>query len=303
MCARYWKYNRKSQARFKRQSRPHKTAKHRPKGKEGATQSPKIKQKIAQGMSGSAVAGWRLWLFRIIALTVIPPLLFLLLELGLRIIGYGFSPSAIIECEVNGKACYCNNAKFAWQFFPPTIARESSPFAFPADKSNSTYRIFVLGASAAAGTPDGAFCFGRILQVMLRQQYPQANFEVITIAMPAINSHVVLEIAKDCAHHQADLFILYLGNNEVVGPYGAGTVFTPLSSNLPRDERLVNLSLLPTCGTKFFQYAGDWKKIYSEDFTADEKEKIVSSLKKALGEAGFKVEKSGERSSKTGEAR
>lgn len=64
-----------------------------------------------------------------------------------------------------------------------------------------------------------------------------------------------------------------------------------LLSNLPHDERLVNLSLLPTCGTKFFQYAGDWKKIYSEDFTADEKEKIVSSLKKALGVAGFTVEK------------
>ncbi len=64
-----------------------------------------------------------------------------------------------------------------------------------------------------------------------------------------------------------------------------------LLSNLPRDERLVNLSLLPTCGTKFFQYAGDWKKIYSEDFTEAEKEKIVSSLKKALGVAGFKVEK------------
>jgi len=64
-----------------------------------------------------------------------------------------------------------------------------------------------------------------------------------------------------------------------------------LLSNLPHDERLVNLSLLPTCGTKFFQYAGDWKKIYSEDFTGDEKEKIVSSLKKALGKAGFKIEK------------
>jgi HAD superfamily hydrolase (TIGR01484 family) len=64
-----------------------------------------------------------------------------------------------------------------------------------------------------------------------------------------------------------------------------------LLSNLPYDERLVNLSLLPTCGTKFFQYAGDWKKICSEDFTADEKEKIVSSLKKALGVAGSKVEK------------
>lgn len=62
-------------------------------------------------------------------------------------------------------------------------------------------------------------------------------------------------------------------------------------SNLPHDERIANLSLLPTCGTKFFQYAGDWKKVYSEDFTADEKEKIVGSLKMAIGTAGFKVEK------------
>ena len=64
-----------------------------------------------------------------------------------------------------------------------------------------------------------------------------------------------------------------------------------LLSNLHHDERLKNLSILPTCGTKFFQYSGTWKKIYSEDFNADEKEKIVSSLKKALTEAGFKVEK------------
>ena len=62
-------------------------------------------------------------------------------------------------------------------------------------------------------------------------------------------------------------------------------------SHLPHDESLVNLSLLPTCGTKFFRYKGDWKKIYSEDFTAKEKEKITSSLKKAVEQAGFKVKK------------
>src|SRR5580658_2174241 len=64
-----------------------------------------------------------------------------------------------------------------------------------------------------------------------------------------------------------------------------------LLANLPRDERLANLSLLPTCGTKFFQYNGDWKKLYEEDFTADQREKIVSSLNKALAAAGFKVDK------------
>jgi HAD superfamily hydrolase (TIGR01484 family) len=62
-------------------------------------------------------------------------------------------------------------------------------------------------------------------------------------------------------------------------------------SHLPHDKSLVNLSLLPTCGTKFFRYKGDWKKIYSEDFTANEKEKITSFLKKAVEQAGFKVKK------------
>ncbi|MBN2588607.1 MAG: tetratricopeptide repeat protein, partial [Sedimentisphaerales bacterium] len=95
-----------------------------------------------------------------------------------------------------------------------------------------TYRILVMGASAAAGTPDGAYSFGRMLKVMLSLQYPETNFEVITAAMPAINSHVVLEIAKDSPRYNPDLFIVYLGNNEVVGPYGAGTVFAPLSANL-----------------------------------------------------------------------
>jgi len=62
-------------------------------------------------------------------------------------------------------------------------------------------------------------------------------------------------------------------------------------SNLPHDERLKNLSLLPTCGTKFYQYNGDWEKIYSEDFNAVEKKKIIDSLRKALEIAGFKIEK------------
>ena len=64
-----------------------------------------------------------------------------------------------------------------------------------------------------------------------------------------------------------------------------------LLSHLPQDERLARLSILPTCGTQFFQYTGEWKRLYAEDFTGDEKEKIVSSLKEAIGAAGFPVEK------------
>ncbi len=64
-----------------------------------------------------------------------------------------------------------------------------------------------------------------------------------------------------------------------------------LLSNLPHDECLENLYLLPTCGTKFYEFSKDWKKLYSEDFTANEKEKIIGSLEKAIDKTGYKVEK------------
>jgi phosphomannomutase len=62
--------------------------------------------------------------------------------------------------------------------------------------------------------------------------------------------------------------------------------------NLGQDRHFENLSLLPTCGTKFFQYSGTWEKIYSEDFTADERDKIIRSLKQALETADLKVARS-----------
>lgn len=64
-----------------------------------------------------------------------------------------------------------------------------------------------------------------------------------------------------------------------------------LLSNLPHDPYLANLSLLPTCGTKFFQYAGDWIRLYSEDFTPEEKAKITGSVRQAVAATGFQAEK------------
>jgi phosphomannomutase len=62
-------------------------------------------------------------------------------------------------------------------------------------------------------------------------------------------------------------------------------------SNLPHDMSLEKLSILPTCGTKFYQYAGEWKILYSEDSTGAEKGKIIGSLKDAVATAGFRVGK------------
>ena len=176
------------------------------------------------------LTGWKKWLLRVALMLLAPALFLLLLEGGLRLFGYGHPTDFLIKIE--GRDAYATNPKFGWRFFPPGAARAPWACNLPATKGETTYRVFVLGGSAANGTPDSAFAFGRFLQVMLRERLPQTRFEVVNAAMVAINSHVVLPIARDCADHDADLFVVYLGNNEVVGPYGAGTVFKGFSPNL-----------------------------------------------------------------------
>jgi hypothetical protein len=64
-----------------------------------------------------------------------------------------------------------------------------------------------------------------------------------------------------------------------------------LLTDLPQGTLLANLSLLPTCGTKFFQYNGKWGELYSEDLTAEQRKKIIDSLSKAAYETGYHAEK------------
>ena len=58
---------------------------------------------------------------------------------------------------------------------------------------------------------------------------------------------------------------------------------------LPKEANLKNLSILPTCGTKFYGYDTEWKRLYSDDLTKDEKTKILNSLKRAITEAKLNI--------------
>jgi phosphomannomutase len=60
-------------------------------------------------------------------------------------------------------------------------------------------------------------------------------------------------------------------------------------AHLPDDERLKNLSLLPTCGTKFYRRNGAWTMLYSEDFSPDQKQKIIGALTTALDQSGVQT--------------
>jgi len=113
------------------------------------------------------------------------------------------------------------------------MARTPEPLCLPQIKGSNTVRIIVFGESAALGDPQPRFGLPRMLQAMLELRYPGTHFEVVNAAIVAINSNVILPIARDCASAGADIWVIYMGNNEVVGPFGAGTVFGQQAPPLP----------------------------------------------------------------------
>ncbi len=164
---------------------------------------------------------------------VLGPLLFLLvLEAGLRVAGVGHPMSFFLPMKIDGQDCLIENDRFGWRFFGPEKARNPFPFVMPENKPPDTVRVFVFGESAAYGDPQPEFGLCRVLEALLEGRFPGQHFEVVNTAMTAINSHVILPIARDCAAQHGDFWVIYMGNNEVVGPYGSGTVFGPQAASL-----------------------------------------------------------------------
>ncbi len=183
----------------------------------------------ATGSARGRFRGWRGWLLRIVLVVASPVVFFGGLEGVLRLAGYGYPAGFFVGPDDRG--LWHTNEQFGRRFFPRRLVRSPSEFVL-GEKPPDVTRIFVLGSSAAMGTPDEAYGLARMLAVMLEDRFPGRRFEVLNGAMVAINSHVGLQIARDCAEHQPDLFVVYMGNNEVIGPYGPATVFQKWSPNL-----------------------------------------------------------------------
>jgi tetratricopeptide (TPR) repeat protein len=164
-------------------------------------------------------------IFSIVGFVLLPILFLAGVEIALHLAGYGYSPAFFKRLRIGNEDYLVDNDKFGLRFFPPELARSPAPIAMKENKPAGTYRIFLLGESAALGDPRPAYGVGRYLQALLRERYPQTRFEVVCGAVTAINSHAVLPIARECARRQGDLWIVYMGNNEMVGPFGATTVF------------------------------------------------------------------------------
>ncbi|MBM3878406.1 MAG: hypothetical protein FJ387_01610 [Verrucomicrobia bacterium] len=165
-------------------------------------------------------------------------------ELALRWAGSGYPTAFFLRREDPDQ--WTDNRRYAWRFFPRGKATEPYPFALPLQKPDNTLRLFVLGDSAALGTPAPAFGFSRILGLLLEHQYPECRFEIVNAAMWGINSHVALPIARECAQREPDLFLVYLGNNEAIGlhsPQASGLQPPPWLDFLRWSDRLKSAKL------------------------------------------------------------
>lgn len=163
--------------------------------------------------------------FAFVGFVLLPCLVLVLLESALRIGGFGYDPHYFLRGQINGRTALIENQQFGLSFFPARAARSPSPLSVPLRKDPGVVRIVVLGESAAQGDPRPAYSAPRYLRALLQTAYPSNRFEVVNTAMTAINSHAILPIARECARLDADLWLIYMGNNEMVGPFGATTVF------------------------------------------------------------------------------
>ena len=179
--------------------------------------SPRVDAGHARvGRAPLSLFGWRRALLRF-GLVLGLPLLLAALELGLRLGGYGHPTAFFVRLE--GTDDLVTNSRFTRRFMAREVATQPPPVRMKARKAPGVLRIFVLGESAAQGTPAPAFGFSRILEVMLQERYPEQRFEMVNAALRGINSHAILPIARECAGHSPDLFLIYMGNNETVGLY------------------------------------------------------------------------------------
>ncbi len=173
----------------------------------------------------------RVWLYRLV-LAVGAPLLFcLLLEGGLRLAGLGRNPDFFIPDDQPG--FYRTNPRFTELFFPASFGLKPLNFRLPREKPAGSTRIFVLGESAAMGVPEPAFALAPQLQSQLRAARPGAKIEVYNLGVTAINSHAILPVLRQTLEFNPDLLVIYMGNNEAVGPYGSSSIITRRPLPLP----------------------------------------------------------------------
>ena len=158
--------------------------------------------------------GWKILILLFVSFSIV----FVAIEITLRIIGYG-SPYERIdpfqgfqgtnrifqEVEIPGKG----------HFYEASPNKSYINQRFPAEKTKNVYRIFTFGGSTTEGVPWGRdHSFSAQLQQSLQERIPSRDIEVINVGVAGFASSRVLVILREMLDYQPDLFVVYTGQNE-----------------------------------------------------------------------------------------
>ena len=175
-----------------------------------------------------ALPAWKRTLF--IAITISLPLVLLaVLELALRLFGWGGYPEFIRRVGTlpsGAQLCIVEPAASKPYFFAnpsrPGYAEQSS-FCMP--KPAGTVRIMLIGESAAKGYPQPPnLAMSAFLKSMLSDAWPDRRVEVVNLGTTAIASFPLVYQVRDALRYDPDLFVFYVGNNEFFGAYGTASI-------------------------------------------------------------------------------
>jgi tetratricopeptide (TPR) repeat protein len=164
-------------------------------------------------------------------ITILLPLLLLVgLEAGLRMADYGGNLDLVITKEVSDREFSSINRGVGKRFFPGSgiTIPEPSEDMFAIRKGEKVKRIFCLGESTMAGFP---YEFNATAPSMLRTELekglPGYTFEVVNVGLAAVGSHITKVFLEELLDYQPDLFVVYVGHNEFYGAYGVSSSVGP----------------------------------------------------------------------------
>ncbi len=170
---------------------------------------------------------------------LIPVLFFVALELSLRIFGYGSAPQKLFINDRLDDSYLTINPTIAERYFTEKRLVTGPQYEiFEKEKSDSTFRIFVQGASSSAGFPYHNASFPKLLEQKLVHLYPSYNIEVINTSIVATNSYTWLDLSDEIIELEPDLVLIYGGHNEYYGALGVAS-----SQSKGSSPAMVNLYL------------------------------------------------------------
>lgn len=184
----------------------------------------KVKKEVKKVQPKHQLSQGRKRLFSVISI-LLPFVFLILLEVILRITGYGDNHSLFITHPDKGfENYYVVNPEIGKKYFQKMEYTTPAKDRFLKKKPEDVFRVFVMGSSSVIGFPyDYNIMFTRILSERLHDAYPGKKIEMVNTAITAINSFTLADFMPQIIAQKPDAILIYAGHNEFYGAFGVGS--------------------------------------------------------------------------------